>query len=73
MTDMKSKPNLRLLHTFCAQVGPKPPSNFFMGGGVLFRLNFNPKNNHFSDDFPVIFWYNTPKMNKTSHISFREF
>ena len=23
----------RLLHTFCAQVGPRPPSDFFRGGG----------------------------------------
>ena len=27
------------------------------GGGGLLRSSFNPKNHHFSDDFPVIFWY----------------
>ena len=27
-----------------------------IGPGGLFRSNFNPKNNHLSDDFPVIFW-----------------
>ena len=57
----------RLLHTFCAQGGGgggcRPPQIFQVGGGFttpgggLFRSNFNPKNNHFSDDFPVIFCY----------------
>ena len=53
----------RLLHTFCAQVGPRPPSDSFRGGGGgggggfstpggPLRSNFNPKNHHFSDDFP---------------------
>ena len=56
----------RLLHTFCAQGGGgggTGPLKYFQGGGGfstpggLFRSNFNPKNNYFSDDFPVIFWY----------------
>ena len=57
---------VRLLHTFFAQMGPGP-LNFFQerggglfnirGGGGFFRSNFNSKNHHFSDDFPVIFWY----------------
>ena len=50
------------MHTFFAQGGGGRPPYFFSGGGgrlqgELFRSNFNPKNNHFSDDFPVIFWY----------------
>ena len=56
----------RLLHTFSAQGGGggggQAPLKFFQGGlfnprGDFFRSNFNPKNHHFSDDFPVIFWY----------------
>ena len=53
---------------FCAQGGrgPDPPQIISGGGGggfvksrgeELIRSNFNPKNNHFSDDFPVICWY----------------
>ena len=47
-------------HFFCSG-GARPASKFLGGGlfipGSLLRLNFNPKNNYFSDDFPVIFWF----------------
>ena len=47
-------------HLLCSG-GAQAPSIFFRGPfqlqGGLFRSNFNPKNHHFSDDFPVIFWY----------------
>ena len=53
-----------LLHTFFCSDEARPPSNFFRGGGglfkprgggsLVFRSNFNSKNHHFSD----YFWYN---------------
>ena len=45
----------RLLHTFCAQGGGGGAFQLQGGGGGLVRSNFNPKNHHFSDNFPVIF------------------
>ena len=58
------EPQFRLLQTFVLR-GARPHLTFFSRGGGwafstpggLFRSNFNPKYNHFSDDFPVIFWY----------------
>ena len=42
--------------------GGARPSQIFLGGPFnsregISRSNYNPKNHHFSDDFPVIFWY----------------
>ena len=39
-------------HLFCS--GGR---GLFNPRGGLFRSNFKSKNHHFSDDFPVIFWY----------------
>ena len=36
---------------------PPPPLKFVQGGLSTPGSNFNSKNHHFSDDFPVIFWY----------------
>ena len=47
-------------HLLCSG-GAQAPSDFFRGGGGLFNSRggglFRSTFNHFSDDFPAIFWY----------------